>query len=158
MLSELYRLGTLPVAWVLAAGWVGLSVWHFGLGTYAAVALAVVLGGRDVPATVLCAVPSRSRLFASRVLAVLVLGGLCTFTVRGVLLCLFGLGLAGLTRGLVWPAAVLAGVPILLTPVLRAAAPGVVPLLPQEASTPVLAGWTAAALLAGWATLTRRDA
>jgi hypothetical protein len=158
VISELYRLATLPVAWLLGAGYLALTLLDRPApAAYAVAGLAAVVGGRGILATSLCAVPMRSRLFAAKAGAVLTLSGPLTGSVRGVLLSLFGLGLALLTRGLVGPVAVLGGVPILLTPVLRAVVPRVVPYLPDGGSLAVLAVWAGGALAGGWIGLARRD-
>jgi hypothetical protein len=159
VIAELYKLASLPVVWCLL---VAYAVLPGGLWTsYAVVAVAVVAGGRDCLATALCAVPSRHRFLALKTLTVALLCLSLTASARCVLLSLAGLGLALLTRGVVWPAAFLAGVPILLTPVLRATVPRVVPFLPHEAAAagrlPVLSAWAAASILAAWLAIRRRD-
>jgi hypothetical protein len=100
---------------------------------------------------------------ASKVLTVTLPCALLTASARCVLLSLLGLGLALLTRGVVWPAALLAGVPILLTPVLRATVPAIVPYLPHEAAAagypglPILSAWATASIAAAWLALLHRD-
>ncbi|WP_426512848.1 hypothetical protein ACPPVO_20715 [Dactylosporangium sp. McL0621] len=159
MTAEFYKLATLPVTWVLLAAYAALELRSAPLlAAHAMATIAAVAGGRDNVAASLCAVPSRHRLFAFKVLTVALLSAALSLSARCLLLSLFALGLALLTRGVIWPLAFLAGVPILLTPILRAVIPTVEPYLPHEATAPVLAGWAATALAAAWLTLVRRDA
>ncbi|WP_433088309.1 hypothetical protein ACQP1P_20260 [Dactylosporangium sp. CA-052675] len=159
MIGEWYRIATLPVVWALLAGFLGLELAHAALlAAHAMAAAAVVAGGREGWATGLWAVPSRHRFFVLKVLAVALPSTVLSWSARCVLLSLFALGLALVARGVVWPLAFLAGVPVMAAPVLRAVAPRVVPYLPHEAGLPVLAGWAAAALAAAWVALVGRDA
>jgi ABC-2 type transport system permease protein len=92
----------------------------------------------------------------------------------GLFLGLIGFGFAAIARTVVTPLAVLALLPVLISPLLGRVAPGLVRVLPHEAmlslaglpagpslSRPaglaVLAGWAAAVVAAGWWVTARRD-
>lgn len=141
----------------------------------------------------LAAVPDRHRLFRAKLAAsvaagvlaavpVLVPGhlvqragaaGLGALLLVYLLLSLLAYGIAVLTRSVVVPLVVLAGTPVLLTPVLRGMVPGAVRFLPHEAALGllafpgaelgrvegllVLAAWATVAVTCAWSAFAGRD-
>jgi ABC-2 type transport system permease protein len=141
----------------------------------------------------LAAVPDRHRLFRAKLAAsvaagvlaavpVLVPGhlvqragaaGLGALLLVYLLLSLLAYGIAVLTRSVVVPLVVLAGTPVLLTPVLRGMVPDVVRFLPHEAALGllafpgaelgrvegllVLAAWATVAVTCAWSAFAGRD-
>ncbi|GAA4603507.1 ABC-2 type transport system permease protein [Actinoplanes octamycinicus] len=145
----------------------------------------------------LLAAPSRHRWFGAKSLVVTVVSAVAAVvvvlpgyvlqhgaasTVTGaaarvlgyLLLGLIGFGLAAAARSVVTPLVVLVTLPVLLSPILRGLLPGVVRLLPHEATLSLVglaapaaltgpaglavsAGWAVLAVGAGWLTTAVRD-